>query len=218
MSYKSTLAQIMTKGPGFQDTCDPAWNELNDLITPEVLEDAFKSCQEVTYPGIEHRTMKTMERIEVKKAMIGRPDLGFKTNCDLMAFRIPTKDITEITAIVRAVAKQNMEKGNSVLVRGSVQDTKGVMIDTVQYMYVYHADLGYLAEYQIGHPFTLCKFKHDSAIRDGKPGAVDFDKASIPVYKIIKAALLGRDDGRSFEQIWIEGYGEEPSDEWKMCF
>lgn len=219
-TYKDALRAIVQKNQ-MQDLTSPDWLVLNDLITPAVLADAFGAGFFVAYPGFNlvRRDLKTMERIMVKKAMKDRPDLGFKTNCDLMAFRILTKDIKMIPEIVDEVKTRNEAKGNTVLVRGSIQDEHGMFTDIIQYMYVYHADFGYLAEYQIGHPFAALKFKHDSAVRDGKPG-LDFSKAKVKVYKLIKEWVLNQANNTPSEvqDIWKEGFGEEMSEEWAACF
>ena len=204
------------------------WNTLNDMIDEDVLRGAYEAGFKVSYPEIEEvvfvrRELKTMERINVKKAMVDRPDLGFKTNCDLMAFRMLTKDVKRIPSIVEEVVKINEAKGNKVHVRGSIVDeSTGKMNDIIQYMYVYHADLGYLAEYQIGHPFAPYKFKHDSGVRDGKPGHYNFKKANIKLYNVIKQKLL---DGEEVEyrKLWTEAWVENglcPTipDEYAACF
>ncbi len=85
-------------------------------------------------------------------------------------------------------------------------------------MYVYHADLGHLAEYQVGHPFAALKFEHDSAVRDELTGPrwVDFDGADVNVYKMVKAHLVDPEASPafSFATVWREGFGEEPPAEW----
>lgn len=213
-TYKETLAAIFKLEEGFPELECKAWDPLNDLITEEVLKGAYEAGKKVSYPGLElvARDCKTMERINVKKAMV-RPDLGFKTNCDFMGFRVFTKDIKDIPSVVNTIVEENKKVGNPYLVRENLYGP-----DVVQYMYVYHADLGFLAEYQIGHPFAVLKFKHDSAIRDGKEGDfLNFKDAKVKVYKIIVDRILKGEDVK-LEETWQEGFGIEPSEEWKQCF
>ena len=208
--YNTKLKEIIDAG-GLNNTTDPKWMELNPLITEQVLQNAYEAGQRISYPGMfERRELKTMARIQVKKAM-DRPDNGFKTNCDLMAFRLLTKDIKEIPSIVDMVVKVNTEKGNPV----SIAPQRDQLM---RYMFVYHADEGFLAEYQIGHPFAALKYKHDSGIRDKKEGFLDFRNAKIHVYKIGTEHLLNPTDGFNLVEVWKEGFGVEPTQEWLDCF
>ncbi len=171
----------------------------------------------IEYPVV-RRTEKTMKRIDVKKAMTGRQDLGFKTNCDLMAFRIFTNP-ESINTVTRNVALTEEQKGNKVRVRSSIQNREtGEIVDIIQYMYVYHKDLGYLAEYQIGHPFAPWKFDHDSAYRDGKPGAINFRDAKIKLYDRLKEQLLDPVDNFDYAAHWRVAFEREPPADYMACF
>jgi hypothetical protein len=232
-TYKQKLKEIIDEGL-LNDQTNPKWNELNDLITEEVLDAAYEASKEFRFPFVEvlgrkpsypttelvPRERKTMERIEVKKAMVGRPDLGFKTNCDLMAFRVPVERVEHIWMFGTILLNHATKQGNPLDIRRpNVYSKDGKMLDIVQFMYIYHRNEGFLAEYQICHPFAALKFKHDSGVRDGKPGFVDFKKAKIHVYREVKERLLkGPLELDEFVKIWVEGFGEEPSDEWKDCF
>lgn len=209
--YKLTLQNVVSKKFPKELEGDE-WLPLNDLITSEVLKDAYESGKKISVPGLKliPRNLKTMERINVKKKMV-RPDSGFKTNCDLMAFRVLTKNIKEIDSIVNKIVEHNKSINNPVHIREQIYGP-----DIVQYMYVFHREVGFLAEYQIGHPFAVLKFKHDSAIRDGIPG-INFKKGKIRVYDLIKERLLKGED-IELETTWQEAFGEVPSDEWKQCF
>jgi hypothetical protein len=218
-AYKAKLKEIINEGLiGFQSS--PKWTELNDLITEEVLQDAFESGKRIHYDGLDivRRDLKSMERIAVKKAMV-RPDNGFKTNCDLMAFRVLTKNVCDIPSLTDTVLKENIFVGNRVHIREPlVTELNGSVSDIVQYMYVYHTDVGYLAEYQICHPFAALKFKHDSGVRDGKPGFLEFSKAKVHVYKTVKNYLLHPGSDFNLVELWQEAFGEKPSQEWLDCF
>lgn len=217
--YKEKLGGIVNTLGGITDTTNPLWNELNNLITQDVLNDAFSEGQKIHYTDIvggcklQTRTSKTMERINVKKAMTDRPDLGFKTNCDFMAYRLLNKDISKIPEMVDMIVDQN--NGNPVYVR-----PQSFGPDIVQYMYVYHKDLGYLAEYQIGHPFAALKFKHDSMKRDGDQEAVDFKKATFKFYDRVKDMIL-KGEKVDIQALWKEAFPNnefELTQDWIDCF
>jgi hypothetical protein len=221
-TYKDQLKAIIGSVP-ITDMTNPRWNELNDLITQDVLKDAYETgvalskSTSIAGRNLVPRLMKTMERINVKKAMTDRPDLGFKTNCDLMAFRVFIKNVQEIPLFVNEFDRYNKQIGNIVLIRNSILDqTTGLLNDIVQYVYVYHTNEGYLAEYQIGHPFAALKFKHDSMIRDKstEPGVMDFKKSSVKVYRLVVEQLLKPQDNFDFVQLWTTGFGAPPSQEW----
>jgi hypothetical protein len=226
ITYKAKLAEIVNKC-GLNDQTNPAWNELNDLITSEVLEAAYFAGLQLEFLNLDavpnlnavvtRRDLKTMERINVKKAMKDRPDLGFKTNCDLMGFRILIKDIKLIPMLVETIKVLNESLGNKVHVRGSITNDDGHMTDIIQYMYVYHANAGFLAEYQIGHPFAALKFTHDSAIRDGKPGGIDFKKGKIKMYNVVKEKLIVGDTV-DIASLWFSAFDTEASEEFVNCF
>ena len=217
--YRSALGNLIGGGC-ISDTMSKAWEVLNPLLCKEVLLEAHEASRKVFFDGIVVRgrqVPKTMARIRVKLAMQGRKDLGFKTNCDLMAFRVHTKDVSKIDSIMEDIKAQSLARGDKVHIRESYVNPKTgevVKDDIVKFMYVYHADLGYLAEYQIGHPFAALKFEHDSAVRDEITGPrwVDFDSAEVNVYKIVKAYLLdpAAHPDFDFAKVWREGFGEEP--------
>lgn len=219
--YKNKLKEIV-ESVSITDMTNPKWNELNDLITQDVLKNAYETGVNLSQTKIADRTliprlMKTMERINVKKAMTDRPDLGFKTNCDLMAFRVFIKNVQQIPSFVEQFDEYNKNLGNIVLIRNSIVDKDTKLVnDIVQYVYVYHTKEGYLAEYQIGHPFAALKFKHDSMLRDKStdPSVVDFKKSTVRVYKIVVEQLLKPQENFNFVELWTTGFGTPPSQEW----
>jgi hypothetical protein len=218
--YKAKLAEIVLVDKLLDDQTNPKWLELNDLITPAVLADAHQVGQSIDYPGrwFARRDLKTMERINQKKAMVGRVDLGFKTNCDLMGFRIFVRDVKRsLYATVRLLQVENEHEGNTVLIRGDIKDLKDPK-DIIQYMYIYHAREGYLAEYQVGHPFAPLKFKHDSGVRDGKTWALDFSKCPVKVYNLCKNQLLDPRSDFDLNKVWQAGFGRDVPDNWRNAF
>ncbi len=237
-AYKAALAKVIEDG-GLSNLTGDVWLPLKDLITQEVCHAAFLAGEQVHYPAgsidftdaegrqvtatypeavLVRRTEKTMARIKEKLAMVDRPDLLFKTNCDLMAFRTFCCPIA-IATRTETLEQINKHEGNAVHVRGSVKDKEtGKPTDIIQYMYVYHKDLGFLAEYQIGHPFAPWKFMHDSGIRDGKPGSIDFSKAKVHVYKLVKANLLDPVEGFDYATVWRDGFETEPPAEYLELF
>ncbi len=148
--------------------------------------------------------------------MVDRPDLGFKVNCDLMGFRILVQNVR--FGLLNAVnsLKRNAEAdGNTVHIRGGLPSK---LTDIVQYMYIYHVKEGYLAEYQVGHPFAFMKFKHDSAKREGKTWALDFSKCPIKVYNLCKNQLLDPRPDFDLEKIWQAGFGKSVPQNWRNAF
>jgi hypothetical protein len=217
-AYKQKLHEIASEVP-LSDMTNSKWNQLNDMITEEVLEDTHRTSVALSMANKELRPRaekKAMARILVKKKM-NRPDLGFKTNCDLMAFRILVRDVRGIPSVVNKVVQDNEAMGNPVFVRSPILDpVTNKLNDIVQFMYVYHVKEGYLAEYQIGHPFAALTFEHDSMFRDTPtvPGVMDFYHAKVNVYKLVKEQLLNPKDDFDFVQTWIAGFGAPPSQEW----
>ncbi len=219
LKYKAKLAEIVLKDNLLSDPTNPKWSELNDLITPAVLADAYNNCLEIDYPGqwFVRRTEKTIERINEKKAMVGREDLGFKTNCDLMGFRVIVRSARfALVSTVRELKRTAEQAGNTVHIRGEQAGSKAT--DIVQYMYIYHTKEGYLAEYQVGHPFAFLKFKHDSAKREGKTWALDFSKCPIKVYNLCKNQLLDPRPDFDLEKVWQAGFGKSVPQNWKNAF
>lgn len=212
--YKAKLAEIVsTEFTSLHfDIDSPAWEELNPLITQEVLDAAAAFGSTVTFcpdgAALQRRDPKTMARIEVEKAM---PNRGFKTNCDFAAFRILTKDVSQIPRLVNEVCV-NATRNKDIW---HVRENK-FGPDIVQYMYIYHVEAGFLAEYQIGHPFVALKFKHDSGVRDEKPG---FIRLGGTIYDTVKVFLL---EGKpvNFVEIWQAKFGKDsvPDQEWLDCF
>ena len=178
--YKSTLMNVV--GDNFSDMTDPVWQTLTPLITTGVLEDAHASGQlyaaAFKQQGLTPilRPLKTIERVELK-AKNTRPDVPFKVNSDLCAFRFETYSINEISSILQTVSDiVTVEHQGRFFIRNPIQDTSNnEFTDIIQYAFAYVPEFGYISEIQAGHPFAMYTFNRDSMLRDMRNASLSTD-------------------------------------------
>jgi predicted protein tyrosine phosphatase len=167
--YKQQLETVVAAGGLVQHVSD-GWKTLVPLISSDVLKDAHRQIGAIQAlfkelgPKLLARREKTAERIATKKQG-SQPDIAFKVNCDLTAFRLHVHP-SDITSTVERVAELVSENHGVIYVRNSIITENGKLSDIVQYVYVYLPAIGYVTELQIGHEFASWTFTRDSARRD----------------------------------------------------
>jgi hypothetical protein len=130
-----------------------------------------------------------------------------KVNSDFLAFRIPTR-IDNIYEIVDRLSHrfEVLFERNSIIdrlshrfevlfERNSIIDiTTGELNDIVTYCFAYDKRIGYLVEFQIGHPFAIATFENDTYLRDNLPlnplNVEDVWKNGF--YENVRAKILGK--------------------------
>ena len=143
-----------------------AWSNLSALINESVLADAHSKVNEVKscfQPlNLLSRPMKKYSRVLVKQSEDKKYNKDFKVNCDFLAFRIGVDDPCNIQSVVDTVVSKTTDHKGWCFVRNNEYGP-----DIVRYVYAYIPSIGYMMEFQIGHPFAGYTFKQDSLIRDG---------------------------------------------------
>jgi hypothetical protein len=106
---------------------------------------------------------KKIERFEAKK----KYGNFFKLISDWIGFRVVCQ-VGEIEQVCQKIKKNIEEKGGKFFVKNDkLVNDAGHLEDIVQFAYCYLPG-NYIAEFQIGHPFSFVVFKHDNAIRDNQ--------------------------------------------------
>jgi hypothetical protein len=168
--YRTTLASICNTS--FGNLVAEEWLKLVPLINEEVLQEAYQAgtvySELFSKQGLKpfQRPKKKMSRITIKSS-VKRPDVPFKTNSDLCAFRFVTYDVSKIKQTMSLIEDSIKQAGGLFFIRNSIE-TDGKLNDIVQFAFVFMPEIGYIAEIQVGHPFAMCTFHRDSAIRDKK--------------------------------------------------
>ena len=166
--YRTTLASICKTS--FQNLLAQEWTSLVPLINEEVLQEAHQAgtvySELFVKQGLKpiQRPKKTMTRITIKSS-VKRPDVPFKTNSDLCAFRFETSDVSKIKPTMSLIEDSIRQAGGLFFIRNSIE-TDGKLNDIVQFAFVFVPEIGYIAEIQVGHPFAMCTFHRDSTIRN----------------------------------------------------
>lgn len=175
--YKSTLASVCATS--FNNLVADEWKTLVPLINEEVLREAHESgtsySELFTKRGLQPtlRPIKTMARITVKGS-VNRPDVPFKTNSDLCAFRFETPDVSQIMQTTSIIEEAVIEAGGLFFIRNSIE-TDGKLNDIFLCAFAYVPSIGYIAEIQVGHPFAMYTFANDTVLRDKRLAGVSTD-------------------------------------------
>jgi hypothetical protein len=155
----------------FDQPIHSLWSSLLPLIDQNVLDQACAIAPAYAKlfegAGLQaiSRPAKRLERILVKSK--GKaPDVPFKVNSDLVAFRFPTYTISEIPLIMNTLKQLFEAEGGSFRIRNGITNQEGKFTDIVQYAFGYIPTLGFVVELQVGHPFASFTFTRDSQIRD----------------------------------------------------
>lgn len=173
IKYKEKLADIINTFPPNATSItimrSNLWKELTPLITEDVLLDAHKHTDCVysiagMYDNSVSRPCKNLQRI-LEKKQINRSDSDFKVNSDFLAFRISSS----IDNIYECVDRLS-HRFTFFFERNSIIDnTTGDLTDIITYCFAYDKRIGYLIEFQIGHPFAMATFENDTYLRDNLP-------------------------------------------------
>ncbi len=186
-SYKEQLAEVVAE-IGL-DINNDAWKTCNSLITQEVLDDAHSKVNEVQklIGPAESRKCKTIERVKEKIENPPKFTPDFKINSDFLGFRINTDDINIIYGISNDLKKKIEAVGGVYKIRNDIKNGED-LTDIVLYSFGYIPSIGYLMEFQIGHPFAFYVFTQDSARRKNKDLPDLWDLYSIVHDKIMRDA------------------------------
>lgn len=191
-NWCSELAKIATTR--LHLPADPSWKSLAETVNQSILDDAHsrtEAARTLYYSCgvLEARPCKQQARIKQKLIDVScRDQQYFKVVSDFIAFRVSC-EVAQIDKVVKSISDITSENGGSIWLKGSFRDK--MYIDIVQYIYTYVPQIGYVIEFQVGHPFAAYTFKVDSAIRDNPNcGFVDLWKDN--VYGIVKAFLLAQ--------------------------
>jgi hypothetical protein len=118
------------------------------------------------------RSAKKISRIHIKKTG-SQPDIAYKVNSDFSAFRIQVEP-AQIAHTMKLVQEVTERAGGRLFIRNPIEKD-GVLQDIVQYAFAYIPEIGYVTEFQVGHPFASYTFTLDSLIRDRKLAKQPFD-------------------------------------------
>lgn len=189
------------------------WKSLFEVITEEVLIDAFEKHDLVksTFPELKDmitRNCKSIKRVEKKKTeQYPNKENYFKVVADFLAVRINC-DVNQIKDKIDYVKRIVMENEGVLHIRGSSENRPyGFFMDQAllnqdfkditQYVYVYIEKIGYVIEFQIGHEFASYTFSSDSALRDDKNcGQVDLWNKGF--YGDVKTHILNKANNVEF--------------------
>lgn len=173
--YKNFLNEIIQDN-GLNNLEHKSWNKLFEHITQDVLNDAHSKSDEVInlYKPLKiiSRKCKKIERIRDKNKE-QKYCKSFKVNSDFLAFRVKVSEITNIPAVTDYIVKTTKKHGGISFIRNGIIDEVSNMTDIIQYVFIYIPSIGYIMEFQIGHPFAMYVFTNDSLIRDGNTSVVD---------------------------------------------
>lgn len=180
------------------------WKSLFEVITEEVLIDAFEKHDLVkeTFSELKDmvtRNCKSIKRVEKKMTeQYPTKENYFKVVADFIAVRIhcQVNQIKDKIDYIKAIVHEN--KG-SVYIRGASDDKPyGFFMDSdmkykdiTQYLYVYIEQIGYVIEFQIGHEFASYTFSIDSALRDN-PDCGKVDLWNQGFYDYVKTQILNK--------------------------
>jgi hypothetical protein len=167
--YQEVLHKVIKDG-GLTDPSNVLWDSLYEHINQDVLNHAYTASNYVNeYYKLQliSRGCKKMTRI-VRKYGETKRDKSFKVNSDLIGFRVKVSEPSNILAIVEYIANQTTKHGGVYHIRNSIMDAEGYLTDIVQYIYAYLPCIGYVMEFQVGHPLSMYVFSVDSRIRDGE--------------------------------------------------
>ena len=157
------------------------------------------------------RSPKKASRImEKTKEVSDRGREYFKVLCDFLAYRINC-NITDIPSKIDVLRDIVSSNDGKIYVRGEQNNdygyclepidqnfpsgfTERLFVDITQYVYVYLPEIGYIIEFQIGHPFAALTFTIDSALRDN-PNCYLVDLWNGGFYEMMKGALLKQANG-----------------------
>lgn len=174
-SYTKLLSKIASLYLSQPDSIE--WKKLYNHVDQKILDNAYSYTNkiiELYHPlKLQPRKSKNYERVKNKNKESKQYSKDFKVNCDFLAFRICVDEPYNIKDTIDKIIKIT-EKNNGIFhIRNSIIDKNGNLIDIIQYVYVYLPDVGYIIEFQIGHPFAMYVFTSDSLIRDGNSDVVD---------------------------------------------
>lgn len=168
--YQELLSGIIRNG-GLKNPSSSSWDPLYQYITKDVLDDAHEASSHVYnyYKPLVllPRKCKQMSRIE-KKHNETKRDREFKIHSDFIAFYVKVSEITNIAAVVEYIANKTLKEGGVYHIRNSITNDNGIIVDIVQFIYAYIPSIGYVMEFQVGHPLARYVFSVDSAIREGE--------------------------------------------------
>lgn len=186
------------------------WSELTDLITDEVLEDAFK--QRYRFERVlntqNHRLvnavvmkpLKTFERIAIKRTTATSQ---FKVNSDFIAARMLVQNPAYIMDVYERLRYNINARGGQCILRNTIiasVNSKPQVQDIVAYAFATIPESDYICEIQIGHPFAFVTFTIDSIIRDLKNKKICEEQlvcypnlwSEPSVYQTVKLMLLNQ--------------------------
>jgi hypothetical protein len=170
--YQRKLLTYVNNDGFFKTTVDSEiWRDLSHFINQSVLDDAHSKSAYIVdlYKPLKlvTRSVKKMSRIVIKKTET-KNYMDFKLNSDFIAFRIVVEEPSNISSVVDKLYSITREIGGKSIILTDILDENKEPIDIIQYVYVYIPTIGYVMEFQIGHPFAMYTFKIDSQIRDLK--------------------------------------------------
>lgn len=168
------------------------WDILYKYITQDVLNDAY-SKQNVAINMFKPlllipRPCKQYDRIVQKNIETDTYHKSFKLNSDFMAFRINELNPTLIDTYIDYIIDVTTHNKGYAYVQNNIMDNDK-MIDIMQYVYVFIPSIGYIMEFQIGHPFSMYVLTNDSKIRNGDKEIIDLRKNDF--YSHVLLHILG---------------------------
>jgi hypothetical protein len=220
--YRALLSEILSSDPdAISRHTDQRWAQLSKLINADVLAEARSNG--ARFPkllgefSMVSRPVKTIERTR-QKGTGTRPDVAFKVNTDLAAFRINTS-VHEVSDTVKQIHDSVREHGGVSVSRNPIVDSNGVQTDIVDFLYVYLPSVEYLIEVQVGHPLAAYTFTQDSLLREAKNQRVE-DRSLTDLWECTPDAdwtqcfyiqarnLLLQDEPVDVRALWSQFYGD----------
>jgi len=169
------------------------WKALIPLITQNILTDAHQQSAlaealfSPTVGKLESRPLKTLDRVVCKMEASKE---HFKAVSDFIAFRVHC-EVEQIQTRLDAI--MSVVEIGSYCFTGSYASAASAArkryTDIVKYLYVYIPVIGYVVEFQVGHPFASYTFTVDSALRDD-PACGLIDMWTDGAYDVVKKYIL----------------------------
>lgn len=168
--YQQTLKEIINNGDF--TISQSSWLNLMPMLLDKQNCETIIDCANAQASVVESMiplyrmirgNVKSYNRI-VEKYNRGKADSAFKCNSDFIKFRIEA-NIGDIENIYKYISLRGF---HSVWVKNNIWDSNKKCTDIVLFVYAYSEDIGFITEFQIGHPLAFLTFHYDSLIRDGK--------------------------------------------------
>ncbi len=174
--YKAVLEEIVTH-THLDDLDAPEWKNLFEHVSQDVLNDAFthtESLIEMFKPlKLEPRKCKKYERVIKKKTENKKYNKDFKINSDFLAFRIKVSEPHNIHAIIDKISQIIVSNNGFWHLRTQIHNEQKEPENIIQFIYGYIPEIGYIMEFQVGHPFSMYVFSVDSKMRDNENAPIE---------------------------------------------